>query len=314
MKPSVSVVIPVYNGAATIRRALDSVTGQTRPPDEIIVVDDGSTDTTAAIVAAQAGPIRLIRQKNQGVSVARNRGVTEAACEWLAFLDADDVYFPDRLKWHADWIADEPGLDFLTGDQEYRQPDGTVLRTHMANTAAGRMLLSKAGGALRVQMNRGPEFQAFVAEHFGDTHTLTVRRETFLALGGYPVGRAICEDVSLLIRLLARSRRVGVITQPMAAYYLYPGSATRRDPVRAQQETVAALALLREELATPDHTIRRGLDDAIAKARFDHAVALLRGGRRFAALRAIWPNFTERPSLARARQLLGVGRGLSANA
>jgi len=314
MRPTFSVIIPVYNGAATIGRALDSVTSQTYPPQEIIVVDDGSTDASAEIAAAHAGPIRLIRQQNQGVSVARNRGATEASGEWLAFLDADDVYFPDRLKWHADWIADDAGLDFLTGDQEYRQPDGAVLRTHMANTPAGRTLLAKAGGALRVEMDQAAEFRAFVAEHFGDTHTLTVRRETFLALGGYPAGRAVCEDVSFLIRLLARSRRVGVITQPMAAYYLYPTSATRRDPVRAQQETVAALTVLRRDLRSDRSEILAGLDDAIAGARFDHAVALLRSGRRRAALRAIWPNFTERPSLASARQVLAVGRGLSSNA
>jgi glycosyltransferase involved in cell wall biosynthesis len=312
--PRISVIIPVYNGAATIRRALDSVAAQSYPPAEIVVVDDGSTDGTAEIVERHAGPIRLLRQQNQGVSVARNRGAAEATGDWLAFLDADDLYFPDRLKWHADWIADDPNLDFLTGDQEYRQPNGTVLRTHMINTAAGRMLLEKAGGAIRVVMDRGPEFRAFVAAHFGDTHTLTVRRETLLELGGYPVGRAVCEDVSLLIRLLARSRRVGVITRPMAAYYLYPTSATRCDPVRAQQETVAALTLLRRDLAAREPSIRAGLDDAIASARFDHAVALLRGGRRADALRAIWPNFTEHPSLASARQLLAVWRGLSSTA
>jgi glycosyltransferase involved in cell wall biosynthesis len=314
MRPTFSVIIPVYNGAATIGRALDSVTSQTQPPEEIIVVDDGSTDASAEIVAAHAGPIRLVRQQNQGVSVARNRGAAEATGDWLAFLDADDLYFPDRLKWHADWVAEDPDLDFLTGDQEYREAGGTVLRTHMAGTPAGRMLLQKAGGALRVEMNRGTEFRAFAAAHFGDTHTLTLPRRTFLNLGGYPIGRAVCEDVSLLIRLLARSRRIGVITSPMAAYYVYPTSATRRDPVRAQQETVAALTALRGDLRGAGTDIMAGLDEALASARVDHAVALLRCDRRREALRTIWPNFTEHPSLASARQVLSVWRGLSSPA
>jgi glycosyltransferase involved in cell wall biosynthesis len=314
MRPRFSVIIPAYNGAATIRRALESVLAQTHPPEEVIVVDDGSTDASAEIVAGFGGPIRLLRQQNRGVSAARNRGAAEATGDWLTFLDVDDLYFPDRLKWHADWITEAPGLDFLTGDQEYREADGTVLRTHMAGTPAGQMLLRKARGALRVEMNRGAEFRAFAAAHFGDTHTLTVPRQTFLELGGYPIGRAVCEDVSLLIRLLARSRRIGVITRPMAAYYVYPTSATRRDPVRAQQETVAALTLLRQDLQSDHPEILAGLDDAIASARFDHAVALLRSGRRRAALRAIWPNFTERPGLSSARQVLSVWRGLSSPA
>lgn len=311
MKPRFSVIVPVYNGAATIERALDSAAIQTYPPEEIIVVDDGSGDATAELVSNHDGPIRLFRQDNRGVSAARNRGAAEAKGDWLAFLDADDEYFPDRLKWHAEWIGGDPGLDFLTGDQEYRKPDGTFLRTHMANTPAGRMLLEKAHGELRVEMNRPDEIRAFVAEHFGDMHTFSLRRQTFRDLGGYPVGRTVCEDVSLLVRLVARSRRIGVITRPMAAYYIYATSATRRDPVWSQQETVDAFVLLRNELRTADPYIRSGLDDALATARMDHAVALLRRGRRWDALQTVWPNFIERPGFASARQVFSVLRGLS---
>jgi glycosyltransferase involved in cell wall biosynthesis len=306
MKPCFSVIIAVHNGATTVGRALDSVIAQCYLSDEIIVVDDGSTDGTADIVSTHPGPIRLIQQTNQGVSVARNRAVGEAKGDWLAFLDADDVYFPHRLKWHADWIAEDPDLDFLTGDQEYREPDGATLRTHMANTPAGRLLLEKAKGALRVEVNTGAEFRAFVAEHFGDTHTLTLPRSTFLEIGGYPPGRTVCEDVSLLIRLLARSKRVGVITRPMAAYYVYPSSATRRDPLWAQHETVEALTLLRNEMNIADADINAGLDDAVAIARMDRAVALLREDRSYDALRTIWPNFKEHPCPKTARQFLSI--------
>ena len=94
---TVSVVIPCYNGAAFLREALDSVLAQTRPPLEVIVVDDGSTDDSAAIAESYGPPVRVIRQENQGESVARNRGIDEARGDWIAFLDADDVWKPEKL-------------------------------------------------------------------------------------------------------------------------------------------------------------------------------------------------------------------------
>jgi GT2 family glycosyltransferase len=300
----------VYNGAATLGRAIDSVLRQSSPAHEIIVVDDGSTDATAEVAARYRDRIRYVRQDNRGVSAARNHGVELATGDWLAFLDADDEYFPDRLAWHARWIAEDAGLDFLTGDQAYRNPDGSTIRTHMAQTPAGKMLLAKAAGALRVVMEDPSELRAFVACHFGDTHTLSVPRRTFQDAGGYPLGRAVCEDVSLLIRLVAHSRRVGVITQPMAAYYIYPSSATRRDPVRAQRQTVEALALLERSLGDAPAHVAAGLQDALASARMDCAVALLRSGRRLQALAAVCPNLVSRPGFGSARQVLSVLRGL----
>jgi glycosyltransferase involved in cell wall biosynthesis len=94
---TVSAIIPTYNRLAYIRRAVDSILAQTVPVDEIIVVDDGSTDGTAEAVEQWFGDrVRLIRQENTGVSGARRRGIREARGEWIAFLDSDDEWSPDR--------------------------------------------------------------------------------------------------------------------------------------------------------------------------------------------------------------------------
>lgn len=94
----VSVVIPCYNGAKYLRETIQSALAQTHPPLEILVIDDGSTDDSAAIAELFGPPVRVIRQTNQGESVARNRGIDEAQGDWIAFLDADDLWLPEKLE------------------------------------------------------------------------------------------------------------------------------------------------------------------------------------------------------------------------
>ncbi len=94
----VSVIIPTYNRADTISRALNSVFNQTYPADEVIVVDDGSSDNTADGIRQQYPTVTLIEQTNKGVSAARNTGIKSAANDWIALLDSDDEWLPDKLK------------------------------------------------------------------------------------------------------------------------------------------------------------------------------------------------------------------------
>lgn len=105
--PSISVVIPCYNASAWLRETLESALAQTLPPLEIIVVDDGSTDGSGEIAASFGEPVRVIRQENQGESVARNRGLDEARGEWTALLDADDLWEPDKLARQAGMTTKE---------------------------------------------------------------------------------------------------------------------------------------------------------------------------------------------------------------
>ena len=306
--PRFSVIIPAYNAAATLARALDSVLAQTWAAHEIIVVDDGSSDATAAVAAVYGDKVRYLYQVNAGVSAARNAGARAASGNWLAFLDADDWYYPNRLKWHADWIARDATLDFLTGDYEYRDPAGMLLGTSMLSKASGQALLRKAAGAREVVM-QGEEFESFVADHFGDTHTLSLPLATFLALGGYPAGFKVCEDVHFLIRLVAHSRCAGVICAPMAVYLIHPTSATRADPVRAQYENVRTLLALGEQAANLPAVARRGYTTRLRQARLNLGYALSKSGKRLDALRAVLPSLIETPGVTSVRNLLSILKG-----
>ncbi|MEW6254185.1 MAG: glycosyltransferase family A protein [Planctomycetota bacterium] len=308
MNPRFSVVIPAFNSAATLARAIESVRAQTWPAHEILVVDDGSTDATAEVAAGCDG-VRLIRQKNSGVSVARNAGAAAATGDWLAFLDADDWYAPDRLRLHAEWIADDAALDCLTGDYEYRDDAGKLLGTSMVQHESGRMMLEKAAGASRVVMKTPAEIAAFVADHFGDTHTLSVPRARFVELGGYPTGFKVCEDVHFLTRLVATSRRIGVVCASLGVYVIHGASATRRDPVAAQRENVRTLIDLSRLARNFPAPVRQGVAERMASARYNLGCALSKRGERAAAVSAVLPSLIERPGWRSLRTVLSMLKG-----
>jgi len=306
--PRFSVIVPAYNSADTLTRAVESVLAQSWPAHEIIVVDDGSTDDTLQVAGKFGDQVRVIQQPNAGVSVARNRGVEAANGDWLAFLDADDWYYPDRLRWHADWIAADESLDFLTGDYEYRREDGSLTGTSMAMHASGRAMLEKADGAEKVVMQAG-EIEFFVADHFGDIHTLSVPRRTFQALGGYPPGFRVCEDVHFLTRLCAVSRRVGVICRPLGVYLIHGSSATRSDPLKSQEYNVQALLDLKNLAGSFPPPIERGVMTRLRTGRLNLGYALVRSGRRREAIAAVLPSLLESPGWASFRNIMSILKG-----
>jgi len=107
---NISVIIPTYNRVCVVERAIESVLNQTVPPTELIVVDDGSTDSTADVLAAFGTSIIVIRQANGGVSAARNTGIRHARYEWLSFLDSDDYWLPSKLEDQITYLAQHPHL------------------------------------------------------------------------------------------------------------------------------------------------------------------------------------------------------------
>lgn len=303
-----SVIIAVYNGEKTINKAIESVLSQTFPAFELIVVDDGSTDGTKAQLKQFEDKIIYIHQENAGVSVARNKGVEKARGEWICFLDADDWYYPDRLKWHAELIEQHPELDFMTGNFDYVDEQGHIIRQSMQSTKAGLTLLDKANNKPTTIMH-GNVINDFIEQHFGDTHTLSLKRKTFLQLDGYPQGIAVCEDVYFLIQLCALSKKIGVVTTPMAAYMIHSNSATRSDPLRAQQQTLTSLNRLKKHIKSVNPPLFKGLMRAIRHARLDLAYTLLKRNKKAQSIRTVSPLIYEQPGFGSLKDVLSILKG-----
>ncbi len=145
----VSVIVPTYNRRETIQAAIASVQRQTFADWELIVVDDGSTDDTAALIEGSDPRLVLIRQKNQGVNAARNTGMLRARGQYIAFLDSDDEWLPHHLELSVAFFRAFPGEDFLSGEFcEDGSPEGTNPFLHTALTHWYPPLAERAGSSL----------------------------------------------------------------------------------------------------------------------------------------------------------------------
>src|SRR5687768_166188 len=186
--PLVSVIIPVYNGARFLRAAIESVFAQTYRPIEVIVVDDGSVDDSGVI--AQSFPdVRYIHQENQGVAAARNNGIEVARGEFLAFLDQDDLWTPEKLKLQIGHLQNDPDLGYtLTQQQFFLEPGETL-----------------------------PAW--FRKELFADVHTgwvlgtLVVRRTAFEKVGNFGTGYSAASDGDWFFRAKAVAIPMAVVPE-----------------------------------------------------------------------------------------------------
>jgi glycosyltransferase involved in cell wall biosynthesis len=308
MNPKFSVIIAAYNSGATLSKAIDSVLAQSYAAYEIIVVDDGSTDDTSAVVSHYGDKIRYHFQKNSGVSSARNQGVELAQGDWLTFLDADDWYYPQRLYWHAELLRRNPDLDFLMGDYHYGHVDGSIIRRSIESTAFGLKTLAAADEHDSVLLGVA-EMGELIPAYFGHTSTLSLPREKFLALGGYPQAFSIAEDIHLLIRLCANSRKAAVICSPMGVYCVHDLGLIRSDVVKAQISTVETLSSLKEELKNAPVPIRKGFLLLMLNARFDLATALIKRGQHLKAIISFLPSLIESFSWNSVRLLISIIKG-----
>jgi glycosyltransferase involved in cell wall biosynthesis len=306
--PRFSVVIPAYNAGQTLARALDSVLAQTWPAHEIIVVDDGSSDNTIEALAAYGDRVICSRQKNAGPSAARNRGVEAASGDWIAFLDADDWYYPTRLESHANMITVDPDLDFLVAGFDYRDVAGKLIYSSIEQTPLGRRLLEQSGKDGRTVIEDA-DIGEFISRQFSDTRCLSLPRKTFLDLGGFPLDLKICEDVVFLIRLCAASHRIGVTCSSQAVYLVHDQGLIRSDRLRAQTETVRALHTLENEMQQAPAAVQHAWQHLLKEAYRNLAYYLAKQGRKREALAGLMKSFRFHPVWRDGRDMLSVLKG-----
>jgi glycosyltransferase involved in cell wall biosynthesis len=194
--PRISCIVPVYNGARFLAEALDSILRQTLAAAETIVVDDGSTDTTPAVVAGFGGRVRYQRQENRGPAAARNAGVRSANGEFLSFLDADDLWHPDKLSRQMARFDANPDLGLCLAWQRPFWVD------EMKHEQA------------RLQREQHP----FVKDHVGYIcQAMLMRRTTFDSVGPFDESLRIGEDTDWILR----AQRKGIVRETLTDVLVY---------------------------------------------------------------------------------------------
>jgi glycosyltransferase involved in cell wall biosynthesis len=215
MHPRVSVVMPAYNSAAHIKEALASARRQTLPPYEIIVVDDGSSDETAALARAQGA--RVLTQKNAGPAAARNAGVRAAGGEWIAFLDADDMWTEQKLERQLRIVKTAPQVGLIFGDFTTFDERGTHPRTGFDQLGRIREVTRTQLDPALWLCDRESLGQAFSHAMFMLTSTVLVRRDVLLGDDLFDVAMRCAEDYELFLRLVVRTS-VAFVDEPLTAY------------------------------------------------------------------------------------------------
>jgi len=196
---TISVIIPAYNAERFLARSLASVYGQTLAPREVIVVDDGSTDGTAR--TAEALGAKVIKRPNGGIGAARNTGIRHATGEWIALLDADDSWAPEKLARQVAAIDSDTVLVY-TG-AKYFDEHGTRFVQDAVDPLTARKLLRY----------RNPILPS----------SGLLRRQTVLAAGGFREGTPTCEDWGMWVRLKPFGS-FAAVTDPLTYYYIHPKS------------------------------------------------------------------------------------------
>ena len=265
--PLVSVVIPTYNYGRYVGETVESALAQTYPHVEILVVDDGSTDDTRQRLAAYGNRLRYLYQENRGLSAARNAGIRAAQGEFVALLDSDDLWLPEKLGQQvAVWV---------------REPDfGLVATERFAIDETGRRLdydkeRCSRSGFCELTMRDLLEFPAF------SPSSVLARKDVLLAVGGFDEGLTAVEDMEMWVRVAARFR-VLRLNATLTAQRFHPNSMSHQPDSMLRNH-----AKVIDQLFANVPQLRRHRQwRRIAEARMYREVAFMRfsGGDRVGAL------------------------------
>ena len=194
----ISVVIPAYNSEGFVARAIESIQRQTYPVLEILVVDDGSKDRTAEVAAACGPTVRVIRQPNGGPAAARNHGVRESKGDWIALLDADDTWLPNKLEKQVAAL----------------QPDTDLVHTFC--------IIDPSAAITPEVIN----FESLWRKNVIGTSTVLMKKSVFQAAGGFDEDRSIMavEDYNLWLRMVHRGAKVLTLREALCDYTPAPGN------------------------------------------------------------------------------------------
>lgn len=207
----VSVVIPVYNGARFLRTAVDSVLAQTYAPVEVIAVDDGSTDDSPTVLASYGDRVHVIRQRNSGVSAARNVGVRQAAGAFVAFLDQDDWWLPTKVGRQVEQFATDADLGLVHTDVAYYdEPSAAYVEGWLDASGPGQLV--------------GRCYDRLLQGNAISNSSVMVRKAVLDAVGGFntEIRRNTIQDYDLWLRVARRSA-FGYLPDRLTVYRLHPG-------------------------------------------------------------------------------------------
>lgn len=222
----ISVIIPLYNKAKTIKRTLESIHNQSYQDFEVIVVDDGSTDDSFRVVSEFNDPrIKIYRQSNQGVSAARNHAVELSSGDYVAFLDADDEWDPDYLETQVSLIRSYPEASIFGTNYRFKDSSGNY-----SNTILNRI---KLGGYSGVVDNY---FEIASHSHVPIwSSAVAIKKSAFNSVGGFPLGIKSGEDLLTWARLAVRYK-IAYNRSPKVTYNLDEAYKMTSKPVRRQDK------------------------------------------------------------------------------
>lgn len=270
---SVTAVIPVYNRAHSIGRAIRSILAQTQPVDEILVVDDGSTDDLAASLAPFGDRVRVIRQPvNQGAPATRNRGIHEAAGTFIAFLDSDDVWFPDKIARQSAFMRERRLAASCTNFERVAEGEDDCL-AQVAFRPYGEVLTPT---------------DVLWGCYTSPGSTFMCRRDLLIDIGGYDAAFRRFEDWDLFIRIVTvADKPVGFLAQPLSRLFIAKNYST--------DQAEAGLRMLEDKHARRVEA-ELGLGRCFKAAIFFHQAAIAwAGGQRLRTLAYVLRTFLTHP-------------------